>query len=206
MPMPPLISTLFNPMLIDRDMNTVFAELAAGARIAYLLHLHVQPGRVRFPFPDGRTISVAPGPTFDDRLIRTAVRDQMLLLPATAIGPRPSGIRWQMPGATATCNVFYVTEADVAPLTQSSASASATADSDMHMHMEVQEMARRIEQRIQAHLPDLGTEWRLVYMLTKLVPDSANANAEQRDPAPAHAPAVYSCDFNADELRLFAVA
>ena len=139
----------------DHDSSTVFAELAAGTKIAYLLNLHVH------------TPSAFDGPD-DYRTIRMAVRD--IMLPAQAPTPARKvsrAVAWQMPNATSTCNLFYLTEADASSLIYTLT--VVTADTDADMHMEVQDMVDRIERRVKTDHPECGGggAWRLVYLLTK---------------------------------------
>lgn len=159
-------------MHIDRDMQTVFSQLAAGTKIAYFLHLHVQHP---VPLPED----------FDERTIRVAVRNIML----PALNPfasasrrdrdrdhdrdraprRPFNVWWQMPNATLTCKLYYITEQDAAA--SINYLTVVTDDHDADMHLDVQEMVLDIERRVKREHPGCGNAWRLMYMLNTPVSD-----------------------------------
>lgn len=127
----------------DPHLATIFYQLAAGTEIGYLLHVDVLNARS----PDEHAIRV--------RVARLIFNAHALEFDLSPFVEGAFTMRWVMPDAAPTCNLFYAENVD-ALLTAPAVKAH------------VGYMLAHVEDEIRRLFPEYGDEWRIDFFVSKV--------------------------------------
>lgn len=134
-------------MHIDVHLETVFSQIKAGVNVSYLLYVRVEAAAVH-----EHAIRV---------LVKNRVCDTPYTIDLSPWFPVPFELRWLMPNAKPTCDLFYVAGVD--------RNLNGTIVSS-----HVQRMLETVESEIKRSHPECGRAWRLTFMVTKpFLPESS---------------------------------